>query len=104
MEDKKVICDNCHAEFKTEIHTSKQGELEVQYLKCPTCGETYIVLVTDPTLREMIEENNKLLIKAKKAKGLKYQKAYWNYNNARHKANEYAEKANLIDRVNKHLL
>lgn len=104
MEEKKIICDKCKSEFKVETHISNQGNLEVQYLKCPRCGEVYIVLVTDSTLRDMIEENNKLLNKARKANGLKYQKAYWNYNNARHKAKEYARQANLIDKVDKHLL
>ena len=81
-----------------------QGELEIQYLKCPHCSRVSISLVTDQKLREMIETNQRLLEKARKAKGLKYQKAFWEYKNARHKAMEYHLKVNLIDKIDKQLL
>lgn len=53
----------------------------------------------------MIRLNQELLKKAQRARSKpKFQQKYWDYKNARTKAEEYYKDSHLIDRVNKDLL
>lgn len=105
MEKKFVICDSCKKEFETTVYISQQDNLEIQYLKCTGCGRVSIILVTDEILRNMIRLNQELLKKAQRARSKpKFQQKYWQYKNARTKAEEYYKDSHLIDRVNKDLL
>ena len=105
MQKKIVICDGCKKEFETIVHTSRQDDLEVQYLKCPKCGRVSIILVTDEKLRRMISLNQELLKKAQRARTKPmFDKKFWDYKNTRSKAEAYYKNSNLIDKVNKELL
>lgn len=53
-----IKCDKCSHEFElkaSKIKTRIQGDLHVQYFRCPECNEVYVALVTDSKLRKMIK-------------------------------------------------
>ena len=52
----KCICDKCGAEFEITPHRRIDGDIEIVFLKCTSCGEEYLVSVTDSVLRDAIEE------------------------------------------------
>lgn len=52
----EMICNACRK--RTDIEKPKlrtEGELQIQYITCPDCGQEYIVAVTDPDLRKDIK-------------------------------------------------
>lgn len=53
-----IVCDKCGKEFEIKESDLKikkfENEIEIQYFKCPDCGEKYIYLVTDESLRGLI--------------------------------------------------
>lgn len=54
-----IVCDKCGKEFQikeSDLKVKKfENEIEIQYFKCPECGEKYIYLVTDKKLRNLID-------------------------------------------------
>ncbi|MBQ9685430.1 MAG: hypothetical protein IJV41_02625 [Oscillospiraceae bacterium] len=62
----KTICNVCRKRTdigKPDIRT--EGDLEIQYITCPSCGQEYIVAVTDPGLRKQIKSYDRLQQKIK---------------------------------------
>ncbi|MBR0161891.1 MAG: hypothetical protein IJQ02_11495 [Oscillospiraceae bacterium] len=58
----EIICNVCRK--RAEIEEPKirtEGDLEIQYVGCPSCGQEYIVSVTDAELRGGVEKYIKRL-------------------------------------------
>lgn len=57
----KIKCDKCGALFgikKIKVKTrtlDAAREIIQSYFKCPSCGEEYTVLITDPDTRALIQ-------------------------------------------------
>ena len=52
----KIVCNICRKQGEvTEPQSRTEGELLIQYITCPECGQEYIVAVTDPDLRKAIK-------------------------------------------------
>ena len=52
----EMICNVCRKRADIEKPASRtEGELQIQYITCPECGQEYIVAVTDPALRKEIK-------------------------------------------------
>lgn len=57
----KVTCNECGEAFvvgRQDIETIKDGEIEVQYFRCPDCHRPYLVLTTDKAMRQLIEKRH----------------------------------------------
>ena len=59
----EMICNACRKQ--TDVEKPKlrtEGELQIQYITCPDCGQEYIVAVTDPEryirLQRLIKKGN----------------------------------------------
>ena len=68
--DKPVDCNECGAQFvidDSRIASIKEGDLEVQYLACPSCGAKYLVFVSDSRMRELVQRRKAVQMKIKAA-------------------------------------
>ena len=57
----KVTCNECGEAFvvgRQDIETIKDGEIEVQYFRCPDCRRPYMVITTDKAMRQLIEKRH----------------------------------------------
>ena len=57
----KVTCNECGEAFvvgRQDIETIKDGEIEVQYFRCPDCRRPYLVITTDKAMRQLIEKRH----------------------------------------------
>ena len=57
----KVTCNECGENFvvgRQDIETIKDGEIEVQYFRCPDCRRPYLVITTDKAMRQLIEKRH----------------------------------------------
>lgn len=57
-------CDKCNAEIQIKPQVKKNGDLHISYFECQKCHEEYVILVTDSTLRKMIQETEEARLKA----------------------------------------
>lgn len=51
----KIFCDNCKVELnlkKIPIEFKHIGEIRIQFFRCPSCHEKYLIDVTDKEIRE----------------------------------------------------
>jgi hypothetical protein len=55
-----VTCDECKTDFVTDVKTYVDGDLEITYFRCPECLRSYLVSVTDSSVRNNIEEHRRL--------------------------------------------
>ena len=68
--DKPVDCNECGAEFvidDSRIVSIKEGDLEVQYFSCPSCGAKYIFFVMDSKMRDLVQRRKAVQAKIKAA-------------------------------------
>lgn len=57
----EMICNACRKRTKIlELNKRMEGDLEIQYITCSTCGQEYIVSLTDQALRVSLEEYDRL--------------------------------------------
>ena len=63
----QIICDKCKAEIHPQPETLRDGEIEHTFFRCPKCGSTYPIAVTDTALRDDIVRYNRMkeIIKAR---------------------------------------
>ena len=53
----QIRCEKCSAVSDAAVpETYLEGEVELTFLRCPSCGEVYPVCTTDSRLRKDIEE------------------------------------------------
>lgn len=55
--NKTTICNKCGQEFTVDerrFGTIKEGDIVVQYLSCPACGERYHIFTSDKEMRELV--------------------------------------------------
>ena len=52
----QIKCEKCSAVPETYL----EGEVELTFLRCPSCGEVYPVCATDSALRKDIAEYNRM--------------------------------------------
>lgn len=68
--DKPVDCNECGAQFvidDSRIASIKEGDLEVQYISCPSCGAKYLSFATDSRMRELVRQRKAVQAKIKAA-------------------------------------
>ncbi len=68
--DKPVDCNECGAQFvidDSRIASIKEGDLEVQYFTCPSCGAKYLFFATDSRMRELVRQRKAIQMKIKAA-------------------------------------
>lgn len=66
-----IVCDFCNETFTLEpkgIETTTVGDLEIQYFTCPKCHRKFLVLATDPEMRELIARRQEIAAKIKVAR------------------------------------
>ncbi len=66
-----VTCNYCNEMFlvdRKDVMTQTDGDLEIQYFACPKCHRKFLVLATDPEMRELIAHRQKVATKIKMAK------------------------------------
>ena len=51
-----VTCNDCNYDFTPEIQETKDGDLELSFFRCPSCGKRYLISVTDEELRAALSE------------------------------------------------
>lgn len=69
--DKPVECNECGAQFvidDSRIASIKEGDLEVQYLSCPSCGAKFLLFVSDAKMRELVRQRKAVQAKLKAAR------------------------------------
>lgn len=74
--DKPVDCNKCGAQFAIDdsrIASIKEGDLEVQYFSCPSCGAKYPFFVTDSKMRELVRQRKDVQTKIKAARAKRFQ-------------------------------
>ena len=57
--DKPVECNGCREQFvmdDSRLASIKEGDLEVQFFSCPTCGEKYLFFASDSKMRELVRQ------------------------------------------------
>ena len=96
-----IRCDSCLHEFKADIKTRQQGELEITYVICPKCNEEYILMVTDEKLRRLQGVARLAMLKARTTvgKGKIHEKNFKIWQNAKREAEKYAKESKLKERV-----
>lgn len=55
MNKNRVLCDKCETELnlkKIPIESKHIGEIRIQFFRCPSCHEKYLIDVTDKATRE----------------------------------------------------
>lgn len=57
-------CDKCGSEIQIKPQVKKNGDLHISYFECGKCHEEYVILVTDSTLRKMIQDTEDARLKA----------------------------------------
>lgn len=67
----EVICDSCGKQIdmndSSALGSFKQGDIVVQYLRCPHCGKKYHMLTTNTELRQLIDKRKALEMSIKMA-------------------------------------
>lgn len=59
-----IQCDACKRPFSFGIvrnQIMQEGEFQINYFRCPLCGEKYHITTTDTAQREMLEELNRMI-------------------------------------------
>ena len=51
-----ITCNDCNNEFTPDIQETKDGEVELSFFRCPSCGKRYLISVTDEELRTALSE------------------------------------------------
>ena len=75
----KVVCDNCNKNIKVltgELYYDSETKLKVEGFKCNHCGEVYVTLISDNTLRSsiaLLRDKQYEMQKLVKKQGLDYQ-------------------------------
>ena len=73
--DKPVDCNECGAQFvidDSRIGSIKEGDLEVQYISCPSCGAKYLSFATDSRMRELVRQRKAVQLKIKAARAKRF--------------------------------
>lgn len=58
----EIYCDACGKQIETQgnIGKFKQGDLEVEYLRCNHCGKKFHIMTTNSELRALIAERKQI--------------------------------------------
>ena len=57
MSDKYIVtCDGCDQDFVPDVQKMNDGECEIYFIQCPSCGDKYLISVIDQELRSEISE------------------------------------------------
>lgn len=73
--DKPVDCNECGAQFvidDSRMASIKAGDLEVQYLSCPSCGAKFLLFASDATMRELVRQRKAVQAKLKAARAKQF--------------------------------
>lgn len=76
--DNPVECDECGAQFvidDSRIASIKEGDLEVQYFSCSSCGAKYLFFATDSKMRELVQQRKAVQAKIKAARAKRFQES-----------------------------
>lgn len=69
--DKSVTCDKCGASFiidDSRFASITEGDLEVQYFSCPSCGAKYLSFASDSKMRDLIQQRRAVQTKIQAAR------------------------------------
>ena len=71
-----IECNNCRKPFALATYDFKsieEGDLHVDYISCPECGEKYLFFVSDQEMRDLVRRRRRIAdqIKAGHAKHFK---------------------------------
>ena len=75
--EKPVNCNKCGQQFTVDdsrLGSILDGDLEVQFFSCPTCGTKYHILTTDSTMRDLIDRRKYIQLKIRLAIAKKLKK------------------------------
>ena len=73
--DKPVECNECKEQFvmdDSRLASIKEGDLEVQYFSCPSCGARYLFFASDSKMRELVRQRKAVQLKIRAGHAKKF--------------------------------